>query len=285
MYDLHIHTSHSSDGQYGPGQILAMAGEYELNGIAFADHMDISSVAEGLCLAPSYNLSFYAGVELSTVLHGQEYHLLLYGFSADDEVLKGYIEHHCRAIWNKAHEVLDVFAKMGFDITESDIEGWGHSVPTGVTFLNALIKRNREDRRLQDYLYGNKASSPYLNFYKDYAMTDIGAIVRSALPDLRDAMGLLKGSGLLILAHPGGTGPEVLKRLKEDGLCGIEAYSTHHTIPMALHLVALARDLGLLVSAGSDFHGELIKPGISLGDSSGQPDSELIAILDRMNGR
>ena len=282
MYDLHIHTSHSSDGQYGPCEILHMAKACNLKGLAFTDHMDTSSVAEGMRLAPAYGLNFISGVELSTVLYGREYHLLVYGFHLNDGILKGYIEHYCSAIWDRAHEVLDVFLHMGFDIREADIQGWGVSVPTGVTFLNALIKRNRGDRRLEDYISGRKASSPYLNFYQDYALTDIGAIVRSALPDLIETMSLLKGSGLLILAHPGNANTELLRALKEEGLSGIEAYSTHHSIQVIERLVCVARELDLLVSAGSDFHGDLIKPGINLGDSSGQPDEELISRLSGM---
>jgi len=262
-----------------------MAKEAGLKGIAFADHLDISAVADGKRLAPSHGIELYPGVELSTVLKGREYHLLLYGFSADDELLKGYIGRYCRAIWDKAQEVLEVFTRMGFDIQEDDVHGWGCSVPTGVTFLNALIKRNRSDPRLQEYISGSKSSSPYLNFYQDYALTDIGAIVRSALPDLVETMRLLKGSGLCVLAHPGNTEKEVLQALKEEGLCAIEAYSTHHDESVTGRLVALARELGLLVSSGSDFHGDLIKPGINLGDSSGRPDAELIAILDGMNER
>jgi 3',5'-nucleoside bisphosphate phosphatase len=279
VYDLHIHTSHSSDGQYGPGEILRMAKVCNLKGLAFTDHMDTSAVDEGMRLAPAYGLTFIPGVELSTVLYGREYHLLVYGFHLNDGILKGYIEHYCSGIWSRAHEILDVFLHMGFDIREADVQGWGVSVPTGVTFLNALIKRNRGDRRLEDYISGHKASSPYLNFYQDYALTDIGTIVRSALPDLIETMRLLKGSGVLILAHPGNANTDLLRELKEEGLCGIEAYSTHHTIQVTERLVGVAREFDLLVSAGSDFHGDLIKPGIHLGDSSGQPDEELVALL------
>jgi 3',5'-nucleoside bisphosphate phosphatase len=282
VYDLHIHTSHSSDGQYGPGEILRMAKECNLTGLAFTDHMDTSAVAEGIRLAPAYGLNFIPGVELSTVLHGLEYHLLVYGFGLDNRGIKGFLEQHCRAIWDKALEVLNVFEQMGFDIRKGDIQGWGLSVPTGVTFLNALIKRNQGDKRLQEYLCGHKASSPYLNFYKDYALTDIGTIVRSALPDLIETMRLLKGSGVFILAHPGNVSKAILQELKGEGLCGIEAYSTHHSTQEIERLVGVARKLDLLVSAGSDFHGDLIKPGIHLGDSSGQPDEVLIS---RLSGR
>ena len=285
MYDLHIHTSHSSDGQYGPGEILRMAKECNLKGLAFTDHMDTSAVAEGMRLAPAYGLNFISGVELSTVLYGREYHLLVYGFHPDNRIIKGFLEQHCRAIWDKALEVLNVFNQMGFDIRKDDIQAWGLSVPTGVTFLNALIKRNQGDKRLQEYLCGHKASSPYLNFYKDYALTDIGTMVRSALPDLIETMRLLKDSGVFILAHPGNTSKAILKELKGEGLCGIEVYSTHHTARIMEHLVEEARSLNLMVSSGSDFHGELIKPGIGLGDSSGQPDDELITMILGMTAR
>jgi predicted metal-dependent phosphoesterase TrpH len=285
VYDLHIHTSHSSDGQYGPDEILRMTRMCNLKGLAFTDHMDTSAVAEGMRLAPEYGLNFISGVELSTVLYGREYHLLVYGFHLDNGIIKGFLEQHCHAIWDKALEILKVFDQMGFDIRKDDIQAWGLSVPTGVTFLNALIKRNQGDKRLQEYLYGVKASSPYLNFYKDYSFTDIGTIVRSALPDLIETMRLLKGAGVFILAHPGNTDMGILKELKGEGLSGIEAYSTHHTARTMERLVGEARSLNLMVSAGSDFHGELIKPGIGLGDSSGKPDDELITMLLSMTVR
>jgi predicted metal-dependent phosphoesterase TrpH len=262
-----------------------MAKECNLKGLAFTDHMDTSAVAEGMRLAPTYGLNFISGVELSTVLHDREYHLLLYGFHPDNGKIKAFLDQHCRAIWDKALEVLNVFHQMGFDIRKDDIRSWGLSVPTGVTFLNALIKRNQGDKRLQEYLCGHKASSPYLNFYKDYALTDIGTMVRSALPDLIETMRLLKDSGVFILAHPGNTDTAILKELKGEGLRGIEAYSTHHTSRSMERLVEEARSLNLMVSSGSDFHGELIKPGISLGDSSGKPDDELITMLLNMTVR
>jgi len=262
-----------------------MAQGHALQGLAFTDHMDISSVEEGIRLAPSLGLHLFSGVEISTVSDGKEFHLLIYGFPEDDELLSSFLVHHCCIIWDKALEIMDVFSRMGFDIREDDIRGWGRSVPTGVTFLDALFKRNRGDKRLQKYFSGPKASSPYLNFYQDYALGDIGTIVRSALPDLIDTMRLLKGSGVLILAHPGDAGTDFLKELKGEGLTGIEAYSTHHTAMMTDRLAGEARSLNLLLSAGSDFHGERIKPLIHLGDMSGQPDEKLISMLKAMTDR
>lgn len=262
-----------------------MAKGQGLTGLSFTDHMDIAAYREGLPPADSYSLRLVPGVELSTVMHDREEHLLVYGFDPDDSVLADFIRGCCADIWDTAGAVMDVFTQMGFSLCREDVRGWGRSVPTGVTFLDALMRRNRADRRLQAYLTGPKASSPYLNFYTDYALTDIGELVRKSLPDLVSTIRLLKGSGVLVLAHPGDASRPFLEELKQEGLLGIEAYSTHHDQGGTERLLGLARALGLLVSAGSDFHGERIKPLIRLGDTPGQPDAELMeAIAQRQSG-
>jgi hypothetical protein len=69
---------------------------------------------------------------------------------------------------------------------------------------------------------------------------------------------------------------ESIEDLKNEGVTGIEAYSSHHTKETARYLVEVARSLDLLVSAGSDYHGELIKPGIDIGDMALRWDDALI---------
>jgi predicted metal-dependent phosphoesterase TrpH len=277
--DLHIHTTHSSDGQHTPEEILDMAAGLSFTGIAFADHMSTSAVPIGTRRAASHNLSFFPGVELSTSTGLKEYHLLFYGFDPDDRILMDLIGSHCAAAWEKAEEVLSLLSDMGFTITRGDVDGWGTSIPTGVTFLNALKKKNSSDKRLHDYLFGRKSSSPYLNFYQDFSITDLGGLLLSCLPELKETISLLKGRGILILAHPGNIDEGLLLELKKQGLDGIEAYSSHHKGETARRLVETARSLDLLVSAGSDFHGELIKPDIPFGTVFGEPDEELIRLL------
>lgn len=267
-----------------PSEIVSMARQRGLAGLAFADHMDMDAAAEGLRLTGGTGMRFFTGVEISTAWTGKEHHLVLYGFRPDDAVLRGFLRDSCRAIWDRADDALKVFTRMGFDIGREDIAGWGASVPTGVTLLDALLRRNRGDARLREYLEGPKASSPYLNFYQDYAVDDIGRIVLSALPGLVETMRSFRHAGILVLAHPGDADGEALAHLRDEGLMGVEAYSTHHSISQAERLVAIARSLGLWVSAGSDFHGELVKPGIKVGDCSGQPDDGLIEALSGLAG-
>lgn len=281
MIDLHIHTTHSSDGQHSPGEIIAAAAASGITTLSFCDHMEVAANLEGLALAPAAGIEYLTGVELSTALGGVEHHLLCYGFDPGSEVVGGLISSACARIWGRMEEVLEHFRGLGFALESADIKGWGRSIPTGVTMLRALAENNPDDPRVLRYTTGDRSDSPYLNFYRDYALEGFGRSVLSSLPDLRETIAALKGEGVLVLAHPGKERGDVLEMLKECGLIGIEVFSSYHGADAIAYLQGLASSLGLLSSAGSDFHGEKIKPGLSLGDVQGPPDA---ALLDAVRG-
>jgi len=55
-----------------------------------------------------------------------------------------------------------------------------------------------------------------------------------------------------------------LSRLKEHGLVGLEVFSTYHDEEQTAYYLHLARQLDLIPTAGSDFHGR-IKPQVAFG--------------------
>lgn len=258
-----------------------MASSSGVETVSFCDHMELAADFEGLALAPSAGIEFFTGVELSTVREGREHHLLCYGFDPEGELMSGIITSACARIWGRMDEVLGHFRGMGFSLRKEDVKGWGRSVPTGVTMLSALMESDPEDPRLARYTRGDRSDSPYLNFYRDYALEGFGASILAELPDLVETIEALKGVGILVLAHPGREREETLKTLKGCGLKGIEVYSSYHDPETVAWLRGLASSLGLLASAGSDFHGDKIKPGICLGDVQGPPDA---ALLDAVRG-
>lgn len=279
MIDLHIHTTCSSDGQYSPQELLGLASSKGITSLAFADHMDIDAVKIGRKLAPEMSLEFFSGLEISTIYENQEYHLLLYGFDPQSPGLRHFLHSNCTAIWEKASQALIILQIMGFDINRDDIKDWGKSVPTGVTFLRALLKKNAYDTRLQPYLTGAKADTPYYNFYRDFLQKDVGAAMRESLPPLKETIARFNGQGILVLAHPGPIRKDIICPLKECGLNGIEAYSSYHDQATIVYLLEMSQSLDLMVSAGSDFHGEKIKPNISLGTMGGQPCNTIMKNL------
>jgi 3',5'-nucleoside bisphosphate phosphatase len=93
--------------------------------------------------------------------------------------------------------------------------------------------------------------------------------------ECRQALDLIhRAGGIPVLAHPYLVpGPEAeLTRLVETltdlGLMGIEAYYTEHPPELVAAYLELARRFDLLVTGGSDFHGELT-PAVRLGSGRG----------------
>jgi predicted metal-dependent phosphoesterase TrpH len=65
-----------------------------------------------------------------------------------------------------------------------------------------------------------------------------------------------QAGGIAVLAHPGwGVGDDLIRELAAADLDGLEVYYPDHTPAMVEHYLALARELGLLVTGGTDFHG------------------------------
>ena len=111
-----------------------------------------------------------------------------------------------------------------------------------------------------------------------------------------DAIGLIRrAGGVAVLAHPGvyfGDDPEhmarVIGELRALGLAGIEAYYPEHSADTINACRRIAKDLGLLVTGGTDFHGA-IKPSIHMGVGGGAmqvPDvlfDRLLAEVSRLS--
>jgi len=78
-----------------------------------------------------------------------------------------------------------------------------------------------------------------------------------------------QAGGLAVLAHPTQNDPEltrlpsVLADLVPAGLDGIEVYYPTHSHKMKKKLRALAAQHNLLLTGGSDYHGD-IRPGTTL---------------------
>ena len=92
----------------------------------------------------------------------------------------------------------------------------------------------------------------------------------AAWPAASHAAGGHRAGGQAVLAHPYQLGfsdeklERTLQTLKDSGLDGLECYYPRHTPEMVQHYLTLAKKYNLSVSAGSDFHGETVRPDTHL---------------------
>jgi predicted metal-dependent phosphoesterase TrpH len=273
MIDLHVHTDASSDGQHSPREIFEMARERGLRVLSFADHNSVENVEEGIRLGGEYGIEFIPCMELNTLHLGLDLHLLAYFIDPRSPDLREWMEEvHGKKI-EQARRRVERLNELGFFFTPGDLETFCEGrLPTGRSFLEAILSRpeNRKDPRLRPYIDGDRSGSPYVNFYRDYLRGGKPAFVpMEDVSTLAAVERIARLGGVPVLAHPSDTGEENILSLIRGGLEGLEAYSPYHTPGEQEAFRALAESHGLLVTAGSDFHGKRIKPDVELGRVAG----------------
>ena len=289
MIDLHIHTNASSDGQYSAREIFEIARQKSLRAIAFADHNSVDNVGEGIRLGQEFGIEFIPCMELNTLYREMDLHLLAYFLDPTDSMLREWLEEVHRKKLHQAVKRREKLNELGFFFTAEDLERFSEDrIPTGRSYLQAILSReeNRKDPRLRPYTEGNRSHSPYVNFYRDYLrggkpafapMDDVSTV--SAIRKVRQL------GAIPVLAHPSDTGEGNIRDLVRNGLEGLEAYSPYHEPTEQEAFRVFAEGNGLLVTAGSDFHGEKIKPDIELGQISGHPQDILEKLKERRKDR
>jgi hypothetical protein len=285
LFDLHIHTNASSDGQHSPAELLAMCRDIGLATVAFADHNGIGSLDEAIRLAPEYGVEFLPAVEFNSYLRGIDLHVLAYGVDPRDPRLHAWLSEIEEEKRSQSAERLKRFQAVGFALEEADVERFSQGrTPTGASYLKALLSRpeNAGDPRLEPYVTGPKAASPYYNFYRDFLRDGPAAVPLEGVATPK-VIGHIRELGAVpVLAHPTRTEDAVVEELAAEGLAGLEVYCNYHDAERSAHYLALCRRLGLLATAGSDFHGVYYKPDIRLGSITGGEGVSLARLRQAM---
>ncbi len=272
MIDLHIHTNASSDGQHTPEEIFQMAQKMGIEVISFADHNSISSLEEGLKLSKIYSIDFIPAVEFNSLYNGEDIHILGYFIPFSSDEFRNFIEEMRKRKLIQAKKRVERFKSLGFSLEWEDVYRLSKGgIPTGMTYLKALLMReeNRDHELLKPYINGPKSKSPYINFYKDFLRGGGVASVPFYFPSTFEVIKKLRDFGSIpVLAHPSDLPSESVEEMVKEGLMGIECGSSHHTEGQEKGWRDFAEKYNLIFTAGSDFHGELIKPGIKLGVSN-----------------
>ncbi len=285
--DLHIHSSKSSDGDFEPSDLLNKAKENGFRAIAIADHDTVAAYPEAIEQSYDAGVELVPSVELTTLFKGREFHLLLPFVAFDSPALKSILDSISRTRLEEARARVARLRELGFDITWDEVVRKCKSVlPLGVTIAKILIDKGRRERTpaLDKYTRGeNRRFAPYV-FYKDYFLEGRPAHVPRRSVSLLEVMPIVSRDGAVpVLAHPGSyfmrADRDDLTELKEAGLAGLEVYSSYHDHEQSALYLALAQELDLVVTAGSDFHGS-IKPHVTFG-SVRQGDYAMVEALRR----
>ncbi len=272
-FDLHMHSEQSSDGQLSVDELLAMAKEKGLDTIALCDHDSVAKVREIIQKGKEQGIEVLPAIEITTNLGDSGVHLLGYGIDLDDPWITS-LEAQADKIMNDAFHtrVVKVTGKYGIDVDEEDVIRRAAGKNPWFTLMDTIFAdpKAQEIEELRPYLKGGERSDPApVNFFWDKCQNGTDLYVPVEFPDLLDSIARVRAAGgVPIIAHPFKTfyhNEEALQKVQEAGAMGLEAYSNYHTPEQIEWYKDYANQHGLLITCGSDFHGEK-KPSIEMGE-------------------
>ena len=251
--DLHLHTT-ASDGSDTPKELIAKAKEVGLEVISITDHDTIAGSIEALKL-PYSGVKVITGIEFSCNTRGDggfDCHILGYGFDPDHPAILSAIEHGREMrLFKLGARLKYLKERFGIEFTDEEID-WLHS-------LNSVARPHLARLMIKRGLVRDVADA-FDRYLKVGDFPDDRIDAKEAIE------AILASGGISVYAHPLGgerepriSEDELIRRvliLKNMGLGGIECLYSRYSSDEAYMLISLAKEHGLLVSGGSDYHGE-----------------------------
>lgn len=271
--DLHMHSMYSDDGEYTPTQLVDMCHEAGVKIMAIADHNWVKANEEAKKHADELGMTYIPAIEIDCTYKGVNLHVLGYGID-NQEVFNQLGEDIEKQELACSMKKLELTNALGFDLKKEQLDALStNGVYTGEMFGEALLNDSRyEDHELlKPYRQGGERSdNPYVNFYWDYYAQGKPCYTEIHFPTLEETIQLIhQHGGVALLAHPGNNLKgqfELFDEMVALGLDGVECFSSYHTSETNEYFYNKAKELNVLYTCGSDFHGKT-KPSIYLGEN------------------
>lgn len=247
LVNLHTHSYHS-DGIESPSDIVQLAAQSGIKLLALTDHDMTTGVAEAMAAGERLGVRVIPGAEISSRFHNKTIHILGYGIDTTNQKLQELLAH------------LREFRR------EQMIKKVREIVPDIDKFIAAQ----------GEYFCPPKTASFLLKHRIAPTFADAWERIKNvkvAADDVQPEQVIATihaAGGKAVLAHPFGPvigississnadeQKNLIKTLQAQGLDGMECYQLSHFVEDVPRALQLCEELGLMVTAGSDWHGPL----------------------------
>lgn len=245
MIDLHTHTT-ASDGLLAPSELVQQARVAGLSIFSITDHDTVAGSAAARKAAEAAGLELVSGIEISAVSDGRDVHILGYFIDLESPTLQVFLagqrEERLRRLREMGRRLGDLGCPIDIDPILDAARG-GRSVGRPQVAA-ALMSRGYVATR-------DEAFARFLEFGAPAFVPRCGASPEQVVGVIHAA------GGIASMAHPGLTRrDDIVPALVAAGLDALEVRHTDHDAPTEAKYRDMANRLGLLVTAGSDFHGD-----------------------------
>jgi len=262
--DLHTHST-ASDGTLTPAELVRCAHREGVEILALTDHDTTEGLAEAAAEARRLGLVLVSGVEISVTWSGCTIHILGVGMDPEAALLQEGLE-SLRAFreW-RAEEIGRRLARDA--AIEGTLDG-ARGLSNG-----RLVSRTHFARHLVE----RGVEPDVRSVFQHYLVKGKPGHVAGHWASLEEAVAWIRGAGgQAVIAHPAryrltrGKLRRLATEFLRAGGVGMEVVSGSHSLDECFTMARHARDLGLLASAGSDYHGPA-DPWVQLGRLSPLP--------------
>jgi len=239
--------------------VVRLAKEGGLAAMALTDHDTVEGLPEAVAAGEGLGVEIIPGVEISAQFPGGTMHILGLFVDYTNGLLDQRLAVLKQARLDRNPQIISKLNAMGIPITMARVEEISGGGQVGRPHIARALMESGHVRNLQE------AFDKYLGWRKPAYVSKFRFPPDQALAMIREA------KGIPVLAHPFTLNQgsayalrNLVVELQGLGLAGLEVFYSDHTPEQIALYLKLARELGLLITGGSDFHG-LNKPEISLG--------------------
>lgn len=260
--DLHVH-SNKSDGSLSPSDLVLEAKKKGLKAFALTDHDTVDGIDEAMAASENSGVTVIPGIELSTEYEGKDIHIVGLLIDKEQPAFRDKIQEFVDSRILRNQKMCLKLTEAGCPLTyEELVEEFPGAVITRAHYAQILLKKG----------YTKSLKEAFERYIGDRGPC---FIPREKITPEDGVKLILSAKGIPVLAHPllYGMGKERLQilvdRLKDAGLEAIEAVYCTYSPSEETQMREFAKKNGLLISGGSDFHGNA-KPGLEMGTGYGK---------------
>lgn len=241
LMDLHIH-SNASDGVYSPAEILKIALDKNLKGIALTDHDTVGGFLEAQSLRVPDHFHFLSGIEFSSEFEGEEVHILGYNFNAEDSSLGELLENIQKQREVRIFSMVEMLCDLKIPISVERVMGNESTDSIGRPHVARELVRLGVVKDTQEAFdrFLKKGKPAYVKRYK--------ISIKEAVSVIKDL------GGFAVMAHPGLSSKYALDYTLRQGIDGIEVYHPKHGLRTIKKLKNLATEKKWIITGGTDYH-------------------------------
>ena len=272
--DLHTHTT-ASDGTDTPAELVSLAAAQGIDVLGLTDHDTTAGWDEAIRHLPP-GMGLVPGTEFSCVYVAGErrisLHLLGYLFDPDDATLQTERARLRTDRRDRAQRMVENMVDDGLPIT------WDQVLALAGT---GAVGRPHLARALVD----SGVVPDVDTAFRDVLGSRAGYYVRKADIDVFAAIAMIRNAGgLPVFAHPLARrrGPvvddDVVARMAQAGLVGLEVQHPDQDEQDRRDAAGLARELGLIATGASDYHGTNKPTGLAVATTAPAELEKLLAL-------